>query len=97
MVDSDEPIMGYDKVVAYADKQIVKDFRNPLFLFIFCSLCFCFILAFCVRNYYPYVYLSVLAGFNALVISYCSRVGLVFLPAIFVFLTTFERFRNMNV
>lgn len=93
----EEPIMSYDKMVGYADTQIAKDFRNPLFLFVFCSLIFLFILAFLCRKNYPFLYLSVLAGFNALVISYCSRVGLVFVPAVFVFFLTFERFKNMNV
>ena len=93
----EEPIMSYDKMVGYADTQIAKDFRNPLFLFVFCSLIFLFIIAFLCRKNYPFLYLSVLAGFNALIISYCSRVGLVFVPAVFVFFLTFERFKNMNV
>lgn len=91
------PLTNYDKVVLSSDKQIAKDFKNPLFLFIFFSLVFIFIIAFLCRKKFPYVYLSVLAGMNALIISYCSRIGLVFLPAVFIFLLTFERFKNMNI
>ena len=87
----------YDKVVAFSDKQIAADFKNPLFLFIFFSLFFIFIISCLCRKRFPYLYLSVLAGINALIISYCSRIGLVFLPAIFVFLLTFERFKNMHI
>lgn len=90
-------LTNYDKVVLSSDKQIAKDFKNPLFLFIFFSLVFIFIIAFFCRKKFPYIYLSVLAGMNALIISYCSRIGLVFLPAVFIFLLTFERFKNMNI
>lgn len=96
-MSDNEPIISYDKMVGYADTQIAKDFRNPLFLFVFVSLIILFIIAFFCRKKYPYVYLSALSGFNALVISYCSRVGLLFLPAVFVFFLTFERFRNMII
>lgn len=93
----EEPIMSYDKMVGYADTQIAKDFTNPLFLFVFCSLVILFIIAFLCRKNFPYIYLSALAGFNAFVIAYCARIGMIFVPAVFVFFLTFERFRNMNV
>ena len=86
----------YNEDVKKGTKQMIIDLKNPIFLsltLIFLSLLVC---SFFCRKNYPRFYLSLLQGFNAFLIAWFARLGLVFLPGVFVFLSTFEHLTNMS-
>ena len=89
-------ISHYDQNVKKGTVQLVEDLKNPVFLTLTLILLFFLLGSFLMRRRYPVFYLSFLGAFSAFLIAWCARLDLVFLPAIFVFLTTFEHLTNLT-
>ena len=86
----------YNKDIKHGTKQLVKDLKNPIFLTLTLILVILFVGSFFVRRRYPIFYLSFLGAFNAFLIAWFARLDLVFLPSVFIFLTTFEHLTNLR-
>jgi len=91
-----EKISHYNETVKHGTKQLVMDLKNPIFLTLALILTSLFVGSFLVRRRYPIFYLAFLSAFNAFLIAWFARLDLVFLPSIFIFLTTFEHLTNLH-
>jgi len=93
---SEERASQYNKDIKKGTIQFIEDLKNPTFLTLSLVFLFLFLGSFLVRRRYPIFYLSILSGFNAFLIAWFARLDLVFLPGVFIFLTTFEHLTNVK-
>ena len=91
-----EKASHYNEDIKHGTIQLVQDLKNPTFLTLTLILVVLFVGSFFVRRRYPIFYLSFLASFNAFLIAWFARLDLVFLPSVFIFLSTFEHLTNLR-
>jgi hypothetical protein len=87
----------YKTTMEYAKRQIISDLKDKWFLSFFVTYLVMFFVTLIIRQKHPWIYISFLAGLNALVIAWFGRLGLVFIPAAFVLGATLERYYNLRI